>query len=477
MGDIIDGGITIPMTPQIHNLTGQERILGWDTEKAMQAHFTVEELLRPVDGTAGAALLKARTLDDITTPAAGYTNVMLLTGQPDEVLVPTNCTISPDLVNFKVGGRGHKLTIAGAVTASARLEVMSPVHPLVYDYGSCVGMWVHVPNAAIVPTISVDLYANEALNQVWQRGSGNLQFPLKNGWNLLRWQSAAGVLDGWGTAWRVRVNAVTTGPTEVTIGALWIERPPRATILFAADRPYASFIEKGYPDMKANGWPVTFSCDPALLGTGSGDALAATLEQLIELNNDGNQNSIGFHGWDGSPTANMTADELIADTIKAIKWLNRYGFTGGLWRSSFPQNLATERAAIQGLVLSYASGTSSSSITCWPPPSPWGLPRYAIHSHTASEQDDWFARLKLTRGLMLAYTHAISEDGQFNCTPEEWDYFIQASKAGVEEGWLEFKTFEQKFRQSGGVIEHGWAGIKRARYTDHTGTFVEKTLP
>jgi len=428
--------------------------------------------VQPADLTA----VRARTATDM--PAV----VTLIAGSTDETPIVTNCTTTGDTTNTRVGGRAHKMTMAAATTATLSLD---PVPPATGDQLSvppaqAVCVWFYVPDAAKVTTVGVYLYTDAALTSNpgrWSRSTADSPSQVINtGWNLLRVPADFHPnTTQWGSVYRVTVFVTTNAATEVTIGQVYLECPTKARLLFIADRGYRSFLTTGYPRLKAAGVPVTWATDITLMGTGSGDAEAITWAEIDTLAGE-NRNSISFHGWDGAPTAGMTAAQLQADNAKAIKFLQAKGHQGRMWRAAFVQGAAAQWASLREQLIGSASGVDISRPTPWPPLDMMRLPRYTLdnNAQTTATIDAQFAYLETTHMLELRFIHGIGS-GTYDATPALFNYYMDKVEAAIQAGWLEAVTFEQLFAESGGRFVNA-AGSVFAEYVDVNGTTVRKVL-
>ena len=400
--------------------------------------------------------------------------VSLMSGQSDDSWILSNSTQSTDTVNYKVGGSGAKLTMAGAVTATAIIDPVGPTDPLTMPPASVVGLWVYVTDASKITSLTVEVYTDSGLtgSAKWARTASGLV----NGWNLQRWTAFSGVssLDTWGDVYRVRAVVVTNAATDITIGHMWAECPPKAQVLFCADRGYRSFVDNGLPDLRSLDVPVTWALDPALLGTSVGTADEVITEADVATFAAAGD-SISLHGWDGSATSAMTSTQIEQDTVKALRWLQQRGYAGRMWRAGWVQNLATNAAAARPHVLAYGTPTSQAANSAWPPVNRWDIPRYSVHGRTTGQIDTEFNILERTHSLLVCYTHGISAAGGNDSTPDEWNYFVSKLTEGIEGGWLECVTFEDLYARSGGKFRSVF-GDNQYDYLDETGTATRKSM-
>lgn len=381
-------------------------------------------------------------------PKESFRTVHLVTGQEDESPIVTNSTLSVDTVNYKVGSRAWKATTSAAVTATLRISNDLLKHPP----ASAIGAWVYIEDPALLTQLTVEIRMPSGAT--WSRTATNL----KQGWNLLRFPSSAGAVEsvlvsewGIGATW-VRLIAVTTGATSFTVGHVWAECPPKAQILFIEDGGYKTFLDTGYQDLKQRSIPVTWSLDPAKLGTNPGTKAERITEADVLRVGKENQNSMNFHGYTGDPTSAMTEAEIRADVMKSLKWLEQRGFTEGhSWRSAWVQNSAQNAQASQDLLMAYATPSSSAALANFPPTDRWNIPRIALHGMSQSALDSYFNIMKATNQLMVIYTHGIHTDGTVggnDTTPAEWSYFISKIEQGIAEGWLEGVTLEMLMKRA-----------------------------
>lgn len=368
--------------------------------------------------------------------------VSLVTGQAYEAPIVTGGTLAADTENFRVGSQGWQVTTAAAATATLKFNY-SPL--LSFPAASTVCLWVHVPDPAAVKQITLELhYPN---GKKWTRTTVNAD--LKAGWNLARFPATAGMVladlaENWGSGLDYsRFVIVTTAATSLTIGHLFVECPAKAKMIFIEDGGYTTFLNSLYPDLVKRGLPVTWSLDPAKLGTETGENARITEEDVSRLATE-NNNTMNFHGYDGAPTAAMDAAATVADTVKAIQWLQQRGYFEDLhWRSAWVQNSAPNAAATKGILIAYATPTSAAALETFPPIDQWNMPRIAIHGREQSYLRDIFTMLEVTHQTALFYTHGLSEVKTTDINRATWDYFINLVDSGLKEDWLEGVTFSE----------------------------------
>lgn len=405
------------------------------------------------------------------------TIITLIAGQDDETYTLTSCTTAEDATYYKVGVKGLQVSMVGDVTGQVRVDPVGPTDPLTHPPAAVVGLWVYVPEPAKLTQITVDVYTDEDLTTAkrWERAATSFT----TGWNLFRWGVIGGFSDpsSVGTVYRVRVLINVAETTNVTIGHLFMECPPKAQVLIINDGCFKNFATIGVPDLRELGIPVTWAVSPMNLETG--EDVGTINERLTEADLEvmaAAGDSISFHSWDTSPlTADMTADQVVEDTVKCVRWLQQRGYEGRMWRAAWRQNEAPQAAAARPFVLAYATADSDAAASTWPPIDRWDIARTGIHGRTVEEVDDVFTKQALTHNLFVWYTHGIDDTNDTDTDPEDWDYFVSKLRDGIDGGWLEGVTFEQLFARSGGRFVQGF-GDAQVEYMDETGTLVRRTL-
>ena len=440
------------------------------------ASIPIKNLDRIANGRTRKLLSGVREIDTALhlQNAVAPRIMTLIGGQEDESPTGTTATISADTVNFKLGTQGWKMTMAGAVTGQLRLDPVGAEDPVHFGPAQAVGIWFYVPDATKITSVGISIASNSAAtvtaDYTWNTG-------IVTGWNFRRIQASAMTLTDWGTAYRVRVIVVTNAATDITVGHLYVECPQKAKVLIISDSAYKSFHDIAYPDLKQRGIPVTFALDPTVLGSNVGSISERITEAQVLTVSAENQNEIGFHGYDGTETSAMTAAQIRADTMKAIKWLESRGYySGRIWRSAWVQNAATNHAAIQNLVLMYATPSSAASLVCWPVADRWNISRLSLHGRTQANMDTWFSQLQQTHQLLVCYNHGIDDGGGTNTTNAMWDYFIGKIDAGLAGGWLEGVTMEMLLARSG-LKYRQTLGDTAVELYDETGVNAPRRLP
>lgn len=461
--------------PAATALTGTESVpvvQGGTTKKATAAQVADYNKTAITASAVAAAAVSAKATNARQTQITPPRQVTLISGQDDDTFtVLTNCTRTVDTVNTKIGGQAHKLTFAGAVTATATVDPLGPVAPLVFGVASAVMGWFYVTDASKVTSISLDIYSQAG--PLWTRSLTNIV----TGWNFFNQSASASTLTGWGTAIKARLTVVTSAATDINVGAVWVNCPPKAQVLYIDDRGYLSWYLNGYPALKALGVPCTIALDPTKMGDSPGTISEAMSEaQVLAFLADGNGNSLGIHGYDGSPTSAMTAAQLRTDDRRAYQQCERLGFTP-MWRAAFVQNSAANAAAVQPYwPLGYATPSGGSSVTSFPFPDPYNIARYSLHGRTQADLDGIFTTLQATNQLLVCYTHAIDGAGGSNITQAMWDYFVAKVSAGITGGWLEGVTFESLQATAGTKFRRG-IGATAVEYQDAAGARQSILLP
>jgi len=456
----------------------------WGDDARLAAAATA---VQPADLTAYAtdAEVRSRTATDLPG------TLSLVTGSDDEVFGVVSCTVSADTVNYRMGGRAHKITVAGAVTNAA--IVLTPIPPAASGLlnirpAQAMCAWVYIEDHTKITNVQVELSQDSGNTIFW--GRSNISAPaqtLVTGWNLLRWKLVEGLPAAWTglTANRFRFYVTTNAATTVTLGHVYLETPPRARMIFVADRGYRSFVVNGLPRLRSAGVPITWALDILKLGDHAGEypdgalpyAEAITEEDVATFAAQGD--SISFHGWTADPTTAMTAAEVRSDTMKCVKWLAARGYAGRMWRAAWVQNTAAQHAAVNDYVLGQAmwdQATHSVKLDTWPPRDMQNIARWEFYGKSDATIDNQFALLVQTHGLMVVYNHGLGTGYVGDATAAEFDRFMDNVEAGIAAGWLEATTFEQLFAESGGRFVSA-AGASYATFPDKTGVTVTKYLP
>lgn len=432
----------------------------WSNGQAGATPLSAARLATMEAGIEAAAVADTlgRVSPAVTSRRGAHPRIMsLICGTEDETLGQANCTITADTTNYKIAGRAWKMTMSGAVTATAVLS--APIPPaasglLAFPPAQAVCMWLYCPDASKIDWAGVELSLNAGNTALWFNTT--LTAPaqtLVNGWNLVRLKTANGlevVQASWGNLNRVRVYVDTNAATTATIGHVWLECPERARMIFVLDRGYRTFATNGLARMRAAGIPATWAVDVEKLGANVGQVAEAVTEADIATYAAAGD-SISFHGFTALPTATMTAAEARVDTIKCIKWLQARGYAGRMWRAAWVQDTAANSAAVRDLLLGQAqSSMPSVRLGCWPPIDLHNMERWNFYARTTTEVDTHFMLLEKTHGLTITYNHGIHAAGGNDATPAEFDYWMTKVEAALDAGWLEATTFEGLWLESGG---------------------------
>lgn len=420
--------------------------------------------------------------------------VSLLTGSNDEQarMALTNCTLSVDTVNTRYGNRAWKLTSNGAAGNQVMRATLTNLHPsgtgpLVVPPWQGVVLEVYIPDPSKFINLTVNIFGSADLSAAkkwaWNANTAPLT-TLTAGRNFIRVPASFTDTLPTGTVHQVDVQAVFAAGavgvagTELTIMGLYLETPPKARFILVEDRGYKTFYQGIYPDMKARNWPVTVAVDCTMYGSQAGtESEAMSLAQMKTLAAE-NGNSISFHGWDGAPTATMTADQLRADTVKAIKHLQLEfpDSLGRFWRAAYVQNDAPQWAEMRPYLLAASAATTDNlGPTLWPPNDWHRIRRISLDNNKLdSNIDDWFTQAQATHLTYHIFVHGMGTS-QYDVSPAKWARFRDQLDAAIAAGWAEVGTFEQFYLESGGTFRTS-GGATVAEYTDAQGARVTKTL-
>ncbi|MFJ4230104.1 hypothetical protein ACIPYV_21265, partial [Paenarthrobacter nicotinovorans] len=398
---------------------------------------------------------------------------------PSEVVLMSPTTAAPSMTGGTAASSatGWTLTAAGgAATLMASLPLGTPMN-IGPAQSICVD--IDIPDVSKINVLTVYLWHDSGLTTALRWGyasnANNMPVTLVNGRNTIRIPWAAffsggitrtGIKTNWGKPYRLAVAFSRTPAANIdagstaTIRRVWAEVHRAGKMLIIGDRGYKSWVDGGYPALKALKVPVTWAPDLDLFGSGVGGIFEAVTEARMHELAKENGNSISFHGKTGGPTSGMTAAELAAETAYCRDWLRHYGYQGRIWRAAYVQNQAGAAAdpLVTDQLLASRTHTGHQRDEIWPPIDQYDLYCNSIEntSTAAANQtmiDDWFDIMKATNSLMIRFFHRIDETDQFSTRKANWDYFVSKVSAAISEGWLEGVTFEDLFYGTGGNFE------------------------
>lgn len=400
----------------------------------------------------------------------------LLAATPDENMIiqtQANALDTCARVTLADGTRAWRLHKYGGGTS---IYSWTPAEPIDVPPSQGFLLDVDISDAAMFPDsskyMSVKIFTDAALTEegaihlVVGGGTPNIYHgmkwsgaPLKTGRNTIR--CAADYQTSVPATWGVKVYKVQfiiSPQTTVTLDVrgLMLEAPKKARAIVIADRGYKDFYDYAYPKLQAAGIPVTWAVDPGLFGTGDGEYRAMTEAELHAAMASGNGDSCSFHAWQGQVTATLTPEQLVEDTARCIKWLQRHGYEGRMWRAAFTQGRADSWSAISDMVIGARNGDNRLGVARlvgqWPPIGWMHMPALQLDNTVTATQaamDSRIALMKKTHGMFLPFFHSIGPGG-FNITAAMFDYWLAEMKKGIAEGWVEFGTFESFFAEIGG---------------------------
>lgn len=263
---------------------------------------------------------------------------------------------------------------------------------------------------------------------------------LTNGWNILTFNTWAGTLTTWSTITRVRVYIGRESTSKnVFIGKVIFNTPPKANLIFVSDGAYKSFYTNGYPDLKEIGVPTTWALAPNKII--SEDSAYISAENLETLAEDG-LSEFSFHSWNSEAETSKSEYEILSMGAKCIRYLQKNGLLPTYpWRAATTQNNSPNVGILKKLVFGIATGTGNYSVTEFPFPNPYNVPRLALHSLT---QDQITANLLLmykTHCTAVIYTHKIQDDSSSDTSTANWEFFVNAIDDAIDGGYLNPTTF------------------------------------
>lgn len=347
-------------------------------------------------------------------------------------------------------GSGKSLSVRLTDPGTAVIRVEEPLAAEEHLEGvTGFGMSLYFTEPEAVEDFGLWVFSSNGGRFRWS-SSGSSPETLKRGWNDLRFAANATQIPlenpSWGDVEAVQVYVKAAAPTSFSIGAIWAETRPKASLLFIHDGGYTAFDQSpGYKDLLERGVPVTWSIDCELIG----DSTHVTRDRLIEVG-DENSNSISFHGWSGAiSNAYKDGSQAREETRKCQEWIQALptnGNTGWRWRTAWMQNRSPFSPASDDMVEANPMwdphNLPPKGATMWPLPHPYNYHRQAIHQLSERTMKEMFAQARKTHGVLVCYTHNVGE-GATNIAPERWTQFLHAVDEGVAAGWLEATTFEK----------------------------------
>lgn len=272
-----------------------------------------------------------------------------------------------------------------------------------------------------------------------KEGVNEIRITLADKWHIRDYQD---LMDKTWSKIKVRLS-----PTKANTHAYLLDivsvKPQKAKILFIDDHAYKNFMDVGYPQLKALKIPVTWGVKIEFLNKPVEYASRIINEEEVESLASDSYSEINFHSYYGIGTSSMSADECRDDVAKAQRWLRKRGFyREPAFRSAWVQNKAKNARATDDMLDFSATYTADETIACFPFKDNHNIPRVAVH-YGKEFIDLWFNALKLSHGIMVIYTHDISDletSDPIHCSTEKWNYFISKLTGAINEGWLEGVT-------------------------------------
>ena len=269
---------------------------------------------------------------------------------------------------------------------------------------------------------------------------------LKNGWNVLRYQTSAGDISTWVDASQIDLDIYTNANTTIYVSDLIAIKPQKAKIIFVDDHGYSNFKNVAYPELKSRGIPVTWAINPGRLGAPIGSVENILSQSEIDELAYDPMSEFSYHAWD--PTVNssniMTASELLEEHHKCTTYLKKNGLLPRYyWRAAFTNNLAPEHQALQPYLDAYATHDGSGGVELYPFRDKYNISRIGLHGLSQAALDIRFDKLKKTRAVLVLYTHGLDDAGGIHLTTSQMNYFLTKVDVGISEGWLEGTTYSR----------------------------------
>ena len=419
---------------------------------------------------------------------------ILVDGAPDQInptpFTTAGASVSFDTAVHRNGYGSLKLEITTAATHQlrwlngSRPTFATKIDPsstasyetVPFDHSPMVGVWFYIPDQASLDNLtSVVISLFQPDSNSWSRSTAAAgQPPLKVGWNLYRWPPADSNDHSWNLESPV-INGVniiptTTGACDIYIDSVFLERRPKASIVFVVDASVRWFLAgtdaSGTPtggarQVHSRGWPISWATQPGTWDTG---ANRITKEEIRELAARGDE--ITFHSWAGegdSVSGTLSADETIAYMRKAIRGIKDAGVPFFPWRGAILQNtsaaLASDPDLFDGILYAYPPGAGIVGHDSFPPRDRRRLRRNSLFAQTDAQINTLMTNAEKYRSFTIQYVHYVTPDGDSNnVSVARWEQWLSLATAGVRDGWLEFVTMEQLFRRHGGRYISGEGG-------------------
>lgn len=362
----------------------------------------------------------------------------------------SNATIANDVVHYKEGSQGVKLTS----TAPSVTTVMDkPTENIDLSHATTLTMWIYVEDINCLANSSMRIYL--ANDPSWARyfvGYPNLDFKLVTGMNKIRLTMAdMDKSDTPAATWddpirqiRLRFTSTDAGSASLTFCGLYADQENIPKVMIVADDVHPTVYSEMFTYMNPKGLPLTFY----VYGSGVGSTGNITLAQLQEMYAAGCD--IASHCWTHTDLTSVdiaTAKSLIAQNRD---WLISNGFTRSANHLAYPfggYNPAI-LAELPGLGVSTARIANGSMMPYMFPPVdnlyllPIGYPTSYV---TLAEIKAIIDAVILRKGNMILLFHIIR-------TPieEEWDWTVEDFRALVdylEERHIDCITISEWFNQ------------------------------
>lgn len=275
----------------------------------------------------------------------------------------------------------------------------------------------------------------------------NYDGELHDGWNVIRFQTldAGDNVDFTASISLVRLLMYHSAGTDTIlyVGSLTQIKPAYANVIVIGDGPYYTFYDLAYPALKNINVPISWAVDGGILDNVTETDRHLINEDELELLAYDGISEFSFHSYDGVPTATVTAEEALADTLKCQRFLKQHGLEPQRpWRAAWLQNRCANHELADLEVEASASYDNTPGIALYPFVDPYNIPRVAIQGRTEEFFDGIFSTLKNTHTTVLFYTHGVSS-AERDISTTMLSYFVSKLSTGISEGWLNPTTYNR----------------------------------
>ena len=376
-------------------------------------------------------------------------------------------SISADVTNYKVGVQGVKFTSAGATDSGyVYLDPLPQADPVPTHPAQAICMWLYVDVGARLTYSQVIMYTASGLQTYWTKTTTS---TMADGWNFVRFQlGSTSPIASWDNGiYRLTFCFSSSDAINITLGHCYLECPRKARSVIISDGAYETFYTEAWPQFQRRGWPTTWGINPGSWGATAikNTMTLAQFETAMAADVAGDE--VSFHSWDRDLMESLSAADVRTDTYNCIRyvqahWPDRYV----PWRSAWTANHCDNHAAVQDVLLCYATpAQSTGGGVMWPPDgspqvraynSRWDIPRNGIMSTVDLAEIE--SQMRYTHCTFFQFFHGISTgvDAGNDATPAKFADWLALMDALVASGDLEFTTMGALLQEIGIYYRPAW---------------------